>query len=103
MKNIIMLAIAMICTFSVAAQSNSKFEQKGTTFIQMSKETVKESSAILTKYTWQDSKGNSYPIYLSKNGKAFVKRISQKSGNEYNYYLDKEISEKISKEYLNNK
>jgi len=30
--------------------------------------------------------GNEYPIYVSKNGKYYIKRIS-KSGNEYKQYL----------------
>jgi hypothetical protein len=30
--------------------------------------------------------GNEYPIYVSKNGKYYIKRIS-KAGNEYKQYL----------------
>jgi hypothetical protein len=30
--------------------------------------------------------GNEYPIYVSKNGKYYIKKIS-KSGNEYKQYL----------------
>jgi len=30
--------------------------------------------------------GNEYPIYVSKNGKYYIKRIS-KTGNEYKQYL----------------
>jgi hypothetical protein len=30
--------------------------------------------------------GNEYPIYVSKNGKYYIKRVS-KSGNEYKQYL----------------
>ena len=43
--------------------------------------------------------GKSHKIYLSKNGRAFVKVTSKKTGNEYNKYLNEEISIKLSKEY----
>ncbi len=39
-----------------------------------------------TGKTFTDSKGNTYPVYLSKNGKLYVIRTS-KSGNEYRQYL----------------
>ena len=48
---------------------------------------VKDStSAKPTGQTYTDSKGNTYPVMISKNGKLFVVRIS-KTGNRYNYYL----------------
>lgn len=47
----------------------------------------RKSEAVKTEYNYRDSKGETYPIYQSKNGKYFVKRVSQKTGKEYNYYL----------------
>ena len=97
MKTLITFIIAIFCTFTTVFAQN--YTQKGTTFIQNKSTSKQKSSAIETKYTWQDSKGNTYPIYLSKNGKAFVKMISTKTGKEYHKYLDKEISIKLCKEY----
>ena len=97
MKTLITTIILLFCTFTTVFAQN--YTQKGTTFIQNKSTSKQKSSAIETKYTWQDSKGNTYPIYLSKNGKAFVKMVSKKTGNEYNKYLDEEISIKLSKEY----
>ena len=98
MKALITLIIAIFCTFTtVFAQ---KYTQKGTTFIEnTSNSTIKRGKSIETKYTWQDKEGKSHKIYLSKNGRAFVKVTSKKTGNEYNKYLDEEISIKLSKEY----
>ena len=94
---IITTILLLFCLFtSVNAQN---YRQKGTTFIQNSTNSASKSSSIATKYTWQDKKGKTYPIYLSKNGKAFVKMISKKTGKEYNKYLDKEIAIKLCKEY----
>ena len=97
MKQLFIIFISIFCIFTTVNAQN--YTQKGTTFIQKESTSKQKSSAIETKYTWQDSKGNTYPIYLSKNGKAFVKMISKKTGKEYSKYLDEEISIKLCKEY----
>lgn len=98
MKTLITLIITIFCTFTTVIAQN--YTQKGTTFIEnTSNSTSKRGKSIETKYTWQDKEGKSHKIYLSKSGKAFVKITSKKTGNEYNKYLDEEISIKLSKEY----
>ena len=76
---------------------SQNYTRQGTTFMQNSK-AKKSSEAKRTKYTWKDSKGNEYPIYISASGSCFVYRTSSKTGNEYKQYLGKEISAEISKE-----
>lgn len=98
MRIFITLIIAIFCAFTTVSAQN--YTQKGTVFIEnTSNSTSKRGKAIETKYTWQDKEGKSHKIYLSKNGRAFVKVTSKKTGNEYNKYLDKEIALKLSKEY----
>ena len=98
MRTFITLIIAIFCTFTTVFAQN--YTQKGTTFIEnTSKKKKKRGKSIETKYTWQDKEGKSHKIYLSKNGRAFVKVTSKKTGNEYNKYLDEKISIKLSKEY----
>ena len=98
MRTFITLIIAIFCTFTTVSAQN--YTQKGTTFIEnTSNSTSKRGKSIETKYTWQDKEGKSHKIYLSKNGRTFVKVTSKKTGNEYNKYLDEEISIKLSKEY----
>ena len=98
MRIFITLIITIFCTFTTVSAQN--YTQKGTTFIEnTSNSTSKRGKSIETKYTWQDKEGKSHKIYLSKNGKAFVKVTSKKTGNEYNKYLDEKISIKLSKEY----
>ena len=98
MRIFIALIIAIFCTFTTVSAQN--YTQKGTTFIEnTSNSTIKRGKSIETKYTWQDKEGKSHKIYLSKNGRAFVKVTSKKTGNEYNKYLDEEIALKLSKEY----
>ena len=98
MRTFITLIIAIFCTFTTVSAQN--YTQNGTTFIEnTSNSTSKRGKSIETKYTWQDKEGKLHKIYLSKNGRAFVKVTSKKTGNEYNKYLDEEISIKLSKEY----
>ena len=98
MRIFITLIITIFCAFTTVSAQN--YTQKGTTFIEnTSNSTSKRGKSIETKYTWQDKEGKSHKIYLSKNGKAFVKVTSKKTGNEYNKYLDEEIALKLSKEY----
>lgn len=98
MKTIITTILLLFCTFTTIFAQN--YTQKGTTFIEnTSNSTSKRGKSIETMYTWQDKEGKSHKIYLSKNGRAFVKVTSKRTGNEYNKYLDEEISIKLSKEY----
>ena len=98
MRIFITLIIAIFCAFTTVSAQN--YTQKGTVFVEnTSNSTSKRGKAIETKYTWQNKEGKSHKIYLSKNGRAFVKVTSKKTGNEYNKYLDEEISIKLSKEY----
>ena len=98
MRIFITLIITIFCTFTTVSAQN--YTQKGTVFVEnTSNSTSKRGKAIETKYTWQDKEGKSHKIYLSKNGRAFVKVTSKKTGNEYNKYLDEEISIKLSEEY----
>lgn len=57
----------------------------------------KEDSCIKTKFTWKDSKGDEFPVYMNSGGSCFIIRTS-KSGEDYRAYLGKEVSEQICRE-----
>ena len=57
---------------------------------------------IKTDFTWKDSKGDEYPVYMAYTGSCFVIKTS-KSGEEYRAYLGEEASEQINKELSNRK
>lgn len=71
----------------VSKQDTAKYILEGTTF--KSNDSVSNSKAgeTKTKYTYEDKKGQVYPVYLSKGGKAFVWRKSQKTGKDYRQYI----------------
>ena len=63
----------------------------------------RQSKETKTNYEYEDSKGETYPIYLSSTGKAFIKVISKKTGKEYRRYLP-EVGKQINpKAYVDKK
>jgi hypothetical protein len=94
MKKIIFsILLCLFCT-TIYAQNVIK---EGNTFKKEIK-TNRNTTKNKTIYFWEDSKGIKYPIYLSKNNACYIKKISKKTGKEYKYYLDKEISKQIIKQ-----
>ena len=105
MKKFLILIISIfIGGFCAFAQDHTTYVKEGNSFVYK----APEKQEILTTYTWQDSKGVVYPIYLHKYTKgekegtwtAYVKKVSKKTGNEYNYYIPNgaEIAKEILKE-----
>ena len=84
----------LIALFSIASYSQDVVKE-GKTFKVQTTQTTSEQQ---TEYTWEDKKGVKYPIFISKSGACYIKRISSKTGKEYKQYLPKEIQETIRKE-----
>ena len=94
---IMMLTLALPSMSQEAAKDTAKYVLNGTTFTDS---TVSNSKAgtdegTKTKYTYQNKKGESFPIFLSKSGKAFYWATSKKTGKRYRRYLP-EIGRKIN-------
>ena len=94
MKKIIITAI-MLFSLSVGIQAQN-VKREGNTFTQVSNKSGKsEGKETKTQYIYTDSKGNVYPVYLSSTGKAFIKKVSKKTGKEYKQYMP-EIGRQIN-------
>jgi len=94
MKKLLIAAI-MLLSLNAGVQAQSVVKS-GNTFTQVSNKGGKSSSKeTKTQYTFKDSKGNTYPVYLSSTGKAFIKRVSKKTGKEYKQYMP-EIGKQIN-------
>ena len=91
---LIMLMMLMI-SLRMTAQD---VKREGYTFTQVSNSSKATSGKeTKTAYTYVDSKGTSYPVYLSSTGKAFIKKVSKKTGKEYKQYLP-EVGKQINPE-----
>ena len=71
----------------VSKQDTAKYILKGTTFKSNDSVSNSKTEETKTKYTYEDKKGQVYPVYLSKGGKAFIWRKSQKTGKDYRQYI----------------
>lgn len=101
MKKLFIAAVLFFAALSgVNAQDNNKSNnnvtREGKTFIAQGAKTKGENAK--TEYSYTDTDGKTYEIYLSKNGRAYIKRVSAKTGNTYNKYLPEEVSRQICKE-----
>lgn len=94
MRKLILIAILVIA--SVSASYAQNYTKDGKTY--KSEKVEKQSSERETGFTWEDSKGNTYPIFMGKTGSCYIKRISKNTGKEYKQYLGAEISADICKQ-----
>lgn len=95
-KVIITFAILIAAMVAGNAQDRTpNYTKDGKTFVQQKAGRASSKTAEPTGYTWRDSKGNEYPIFLhtyAKGEKAgrttcYVFKTSAKTGKEYKYYL----------------
>ena len=92
------LLTMLLFVLAAACVANAQtYTREGNTFISSKGERVK-AEPVKTKFTWKDSKGREYPVYISKTGSCFVIKVSAKTGKEYKSYLGPEISQQICKE-----
>lgn len=86
-KNRILAIIVLMLGFiaiSNGMKAQSTLKQIGKTFVES---TDSMSNVTKTDYVYQDKKGNVDTIYLSKNGSAFIWKVSKKTGKPYRRYL----------------
>lgn len=96
---IITLFISVMCNNLIAQTSiSSTGVEYSENDKQFSISRTNTNNAQQTDYTWKDSKGNVYPIYISSSGSCYVIKTSSKTGKEYKQYMKKEISIQICKE-----
>ncbi len=88
--------IAMLIIASVSASYAQNYTKEGKTY--KVEKVAKQATEVETGFTWEDSKGNTYPIFISKSGSCYIKKVSKKTGNEYKQYLGAEISADICKQ-----
>jgi hypothetical protein len=93
MKKFFLAALMMLSVMGAGAQS---FTRSGNTFAAVATTRTK-AEPRKTVYTYKDTDGKTYPIYIGKTGSCFIIRTS-KNGNEYRKYLGQEISSQICKE-----
>lgn len=99
MKKLI-FAVVMLLAFGVQSINAQSVVRNGNTFKSVSSNSSRTSrDTIATKFEWEDSKGNKYPIIVNKgSGACYVWRKSAKTGKMYKSYLGAEVSQAVCKE-----
>ena len=89
----------MAVSLGLNTAAQSAFTRQGNNFTQVSKKSPSGATekGKRTAQTYTTTKNETYPIYLSKNGRAYILRTSQKTGKEYKQYLGEEISREVCK------
>ena len=96
MKRIIITFAILIASAGLMKAQDHNFTQDGKTFVQGARKgSSRASKDQATSYTWRDSKGVEYPIFLhtyergEKAGRTtcYVLKTSAKTGKEYKYYI----------------
>ena len=92
------LLTLLLLVLSIGLAANAQtYTRNGNTFTS-AKSVKAKAEPTKTKFTWKDSKGKEYPVYISAKGSCFVIKTSSKTGKEYKNYLGPEISSQICKE-----
>lgn len=85
MKRLLLSVLILIAlTVCIKAQNVTL---RGKTFTAVKDSASRKSQSVKTDYVYVDTDNNAYPVYLSKNGKAYILRVSKKTGKEYRKYL----------------
>lgn len=95
----IISALIMVLMLMISLRMSAQdVKREGNTFTQVTNSNSRASGKeTKTEFTYVDSKGTVYPVYLSSTGKAFVKKVSKKTGKEYKCYLP-EVGKQINPE-----
>lgn len=83
MKKLVFSLMFLALYFGASSQTVKQDKNGNYIAVKAAKDST---SAKPTGKTYTDTKGNVYPVMISKNGKLFVIRTS-KAGNTYNQYL----------------
>lgn len=94
MKRFLLLLLTLFVSLVSWSQNVIR---EGNRFIQQSSEsTIKKDNPQPTPYEYVAKDGKVYPIYLSSKGKAFIIRVSKKTGKEWKQYLP-EVTQELEK------
>jgi len=99
---LVLLLITVCCAMVANADGDKSFKCENNTYSSTGR--VKSNSELIaTGFNWTDSKGNSYPIYISVSGSCYIIKVSAKTNKEYKQYLKPDVSQdickKLGKEY----
>ena len=104
---LVLLLIIISCSMIANADDNKSYKCEGNTYISSTGRVKASTELVPTGFNWTDSKGVSYPIYISNSGSCFIIKTSSKTNKEYRCDLKPDVSQdickKLGKEYKGKK
>ena len=98
MKKLFICIIMMFC-LGVNNSSSQTIVREGKTFRQVNSGKGHKADTLVTSYTFEDSRGNKYPIIINKGtGSCYIWRKKVKTEGLSRTYMKPEISQQIAKE-----
>lgn len=97
MKKFLMGALIIL---SIAMSSNAiaqNVTREGNNFTATSTGRT-SSKATQTEFTYTDTDGTTYPVFICTNGRCYIEKVSKKSGNMYKKYIPEDIAKTIAAE-----
>ena len=93
------ISIFMMLALGVNNSSAQNVIKEGNTFKQVSTRGTHKRDTLVTRFTYEDVKGNTYPIILNKGtGTCYVWKKRDKGG-VYKFYMKPQVSSQIADSY----
>ena len=87
-----LVALASVITPANAFAQSYNFDGSNFTTVK----TTSQATDQMTHLTYEVN-GVRYPIYVTKNNKCYIKRVSKNTGKEYKQYLPAEVTAQVLK------
>jgi len=93
MKKLMVSAAFLLAALLATGQQKVTTDKNGNYIAVPSSTGIKKDSYKATGKTFTDSKGKTYPVYISERGKLFYIRVTQSGkniGKEYRAYIEQQ-------------
>ena len=96
MKKLLFVVLLLFCSNVINGQN--VIRNGGTFKVEKSRKQTR-TDTLITNYTFQDSRNDTYPIIINKNtGRCYIWRISLRRNKPYKMYMKKDICLAICEE-----
>ena len=92
-----MMVVAFVA--AMCATSNAQTVVRNGNVFTFASSRTSTKDTLVTKFKFEDSKGNSFPIVINKrSGRCYIWKTSSKTGKLHKQYMKEDISIAVSKE-----
>ena len=98
-KTFFAIVAAIVVAFASGSHASAQdVKREGKVFTAVSAKDTTSTTARKSGYSYKDTDGKTYDIYVGRTGSCYINRVSRNTGKLYKKYLGAEISAQICKE-----